>query len=115
MATRKKQNDKNGLDEAMRQLVQAQAGLTAAQAILTQNQASFLARISETDRVNSERFARIEAILSQLIHLVQELPEAVKERIGFKPDNKKPAFPMASFPADSGTQLPEREWIAREL
>jgi hypothetical protein len=66
--------------------------LIQAQAALTQNQAAFLARVSETDRqmaetnrMNSERFARIEAILAKLIRLIQALPEAVRDKIGFKP------------------------------
>lgn len=72
--------------------------LEEAIAILIQNQASFLARVSETDRVNAERFGRIEdrltrieailvehsRILAQHSRLLEALPEAVREKIGFK-------------------------------
>lgn len=59
---------------------------------LIQNQASFLARVSDMDRINSERFARIderlariEAVLVRQAQLLEALPEAVREKIGFKP------------------------------
>jgi hypothetical protein len=76
---------RNGrLEDALTNLIQSQA-------ILSQNQASQLARIAEMDRINSERFARIEAILLQhsqilaeLSRAMQQLPEAVREEIGFK-------------------------------
>ena len=65
------------------------------QAILTQNQDAFLARASETDarvaemdRINSERFARIEALLIEHSRILRALPEAIREKIGFKlPDS----------------------------
>jgi hypothetical protein len=87
-----KKNSGNGrLDDALASLAQAQISLTQAHATLAQTQATFLERISEidarmadTDRVNSERFARIEAILMDLIHMMERLPEAVREKIGFK-------------------------------
>ncbi len=59
--------------------------LEEAIAILIQNQASFLARVSEMDRVNTERFARIEerlsrieAILLRHEQILQALPEAIR-------------------------------------
>ena len=94
------------LEEAMALLVQNQAALmqnlTAFmqnQAILMQNQGTFLARLSEMDRVNSEQFGRIEERLSRLdqndetilrvlsehARLLEALPEAIREKIGFKP------------------------------
>jgi hypothetical protein len=88
----RKQNKSNGhLEEAL--------------ALLIQNQASFLARatemdrrFAETDRQNAERFARIEKILlehSQILanhsrilqehtRLLEALPEAIRDKIGFK-------------------------------
>jgi len=68
-------------------------------AILIQNQASFLARISETDRVTSDRFGRIEAdmaailrvlgehsrILEEHSRILERLPEAIRDKIAFKP------------------------------
>jgi hypothetical protein len=78
MAARKRQNGKDRLEEAM--------------ALLIQNQASFLARISEMDRVNGERFARIEAelmtIRTILLHheeILRSLPEAIREKVGYVP------------------------------
>ena len=59
---------------------------------LIQNQASFLARMVKSDRISSERFARIESILLDHSHILAEhsrllhaLPEAVRDKIGFKP------------------------------
>ncbi len=65
------------LEDAFRSLVQAQANLVQAQAAMSQaestliqNQASFVTqkaeidkRIGEMERVNSDRFARIESLL----------------------------------------------------
>ncbi len=72
--------------------------LEEALAILIQNQASFLARMAETDqqiaemqRINSERFARIEAILldhSRILadhgRILEALPDTIRQKIGFK-------------------------------
>ena len=65
--------------------------LEEAMAMLIQNQASFLGRLSETEHATSERFARIEAgiaailrVLAEHIRLLERLPEAVREKIGFK-------------------------------
>jgi hypothetical protein len=92
MATRKKENGANRLEEAMAHLIQSQAALA-------EQQTAFLARLSETDkelaelrresialrRENAERFARIEAILLRHEQILQGLPEAIREKIGFKP------------------------------
>jgi hypothetical protein len=66
--------------------------LEEALATLIQNQASFLARMSEIDsrvadmdRINSERFARIEALLLEHNRILQALPDVMREKIGFKP------------------------------
>jgi hypothetical protein len=72
--------------------------LEEAMAMLTQNQASFLGRLSETERLHSEferatseRFARIEKQMTEIIRvlgehgrLLEQLPEAVRDKIGFK-------------------------------
>jgi hypothetical protein len=65
--------------------------LEEALATLIQNQASFLARMSEIDarvaemdRVGSERFARIEALLIQHSRILEALPDAIGDKIGFK-------------------------------
>jgi hypothetical protein len=90
MARAKEQ--KNGrLEEAMTTLLQNQA-------TLVQNQAAFIAQKRETDkeladlrRENNERFARIderlagiEAILLEHNRILERLPKAVREKIGFK-------------------------------
>jgi hypothetical protein len=73
--------------------------LEEATALLIQNQASFLGRLAEAERVSAERFGRIEADISSILRvlgehsrvlaehsrLLQRLPEAVREKIGFKP------------------------------
>ena len=96
-------NPRNGkvdkLDEAMTALVQAQA-------ILVQNPAAFQAEIRDLERQIAERFARIEGILldqsrvlaehsrtlaehSRILaehgRILETLPDAVREKIGFKP------------------------------
>lgn len=85
-------NGRDRLDEAM-------AALTQAQATLTQTQAVFLARLADTDktvaelrRETADRFARIEKdmtailrVLAEHSRLLERLPEAVRERIGFNP------------------------------
>ena len=84
---------------------QSNGRLEEAMAMLIQNQAAFLARAVETDRrmvetdkriaelerENAERFARIETILLQHSQILAEhsrilhaLPDAIKEKIGFK-------------------------------
>jgi hypothetical protein len=65
--------------------------LEDALATLIQNQASFLARVSEIDsrvadmdRINSERFARIETLLLEHNRILQALPDTIRDKIGFK-------------------------------
>jgi hypothetical protein len=86
------------LEEAQANLVQAQANLVQTHAALAQQQTMFLARMAETDRLNAERFARIEAILNEHSRILNEhsrilnehsrilkaLPDAVRDKIGFK-------------------------------
>lgn len=79
--------------------------LEQALATLLQTQASFVASLRETDRLHTkyeresaERFARIEAQMAEIIRILNEhgrlledhgriieaLPEAVREKIGFR-------------------------------
>jgi hypothetical protein len=67
-------------------------------AMLIQNQAAFVSSLRETDRLHAEcerrtadRFGRIEAQMTEIIRvlaehgrLLERLPEAVREKIGFK-------------------------------
>ncbi|HMF15120.1 MAG TPA: hypothetical protein VKE94_22550 [Gemmataceae bacterium] len=84
---------KNGsLEEAVRDLLQSQAKLVHNQALLVAQKAEVDQRLAEyerqnaeTNRINSERFARIESILVELTRIIQALPDAVREKIGFKP------------------------------
>jgi hypothetical protein len=73
--------------------------LEEAMAMLIQNQAAFLGRLSENERrladaerATAERFARIEAIMAAILRvlaehsrLLERLPEAVRDKIGFTP------------------------------
>ena len=75
MAPRKSQN--HGLEQAM--------------ALLIQNQANFVSQLAEINKRSDERFARIEedlhqikAILLRHEQMLQALPEAIREKIGFK-------------------------------
>ena len=92
-------NAGNGrLEEALANLIQSQAALTQSQATLMQNQATLTqtqaafvarmseidARVAEMDRLNAERFARIEALLLEHNRILQALPDAIREKIGFK-------------------------------
>lgn len=74
------------------------ARLVEAMALLIQNQAAFLGRLAEIDRATSERFGRIEQdmaailrvlsehsrVLAEHSRLLERLPEAVRDKIGFK-------------------------------
>jgi hypothetical protein len=43
------------------------------------------ADIAATNRVNSQRFARIEEILAEHSEVLADLPEAIHRRFGFRP------------------------------
>ena len=72
--------------------------LEEALATLIQNQAAFVSSLRETDRLHAqferetaERFARIEAQMAEIIRVLNEhsrlltgLPEAVRDKIGFR-------------------------------
>ena len=91
-------NGNDRLEEAMSLLIQNQAAFV-------QNQTSFLAHLAEMDRLNAERFARIESHIEAILHVLAEhsrllqdhsrllqdhsrlleaLPEAIREKIGFR-------------------------------
>ncbi len=72
--------------------------LEEAMALLIQNQASFLGRLAEIEREGSDRFRRIENDMAAILRVLSEhgrlladhsrmleqLPEAVRDKIGFK-------------------------------
>jgi hypothetical protein len=84
------QNGHDRLAEALATLVQNQA-------TLVQTQAAFVGRLAESDRIraeaeraSAERFARIEKelvaihrVLAEHSRLLERLPEAVRDKIGF--------------------------------
>jgi hypothetical protein len=97
-------NQRNGrLEEAMTNLLQSQAALTQAhatlaqsQATLIQTQAEFTAEMAqlrrgfaETNRINDQRFARIEAILSELVRILHALPDAIRDKIASRSLNRR--------------------------
>lgn len=69
----------NGFQEAIQNLISAQAQLTAAQATLTNTQAIFLERMAHIE----EDFQWIKATLIRHEAILQNMPEAVKQKIGF--------------------------------
>ncbi len=88
---RARTNQHGRLEEALATLLQSQAILQQSVATLVQTQAAFVARMSATDAHIAEleqrierRFASIEAILNELVRMMQRLPEAVREKIGFR-------------------------------
>jgi hypothetical protein len=40
--------------------------------------------VAETDRINTERFARIEALLLEHNRILHALPDVIRDKIGFK-------------------------------
>lgn len=91
---KKKVTTENGQDR----LGEATAMLIQNMAILTQNQATFLNQIAEIERSTAARFARIDErfarmeqdmtaimrVLADHGRLLERLPEAVRDKIGFK-------------------------------
>jgi hypothetical protein len=75
-----------------------QSHLEEAMVLLIYNQASFLSDLRDIERdrrdierANSERFSRIEVIMASILRVLDEhsrmlerLPEAVRDKIGFK-------------------------------
>jgi hypothetical protein len=95
----KARESRNGrLEDAMATALQTQASLQQILASVQQNQASmqqtltaFLAQMAEMKADSDRRFARIEAILLDHTRILQEhsrilaaLPEAIRDKIGFK-------------------------------
>ena len=79
------------LKQSHAELERSVAQLNQSIAIMNQTQANYLTQkaetdrqIAETNRINWERFLRIEATLAKIFRMIQRLPEAVREKIGFK-------------------------------
>jgi hypothetical protein len=82
MATKKSSN--GNLESAMTMLIQNQAQFV-------QDQAQFVAQLASIAAKSDERFARIEknldlikALLLQHEDTLKDLPEAIRQKIGFK-------------------------------
>ena len=86
-------NRGNGrLDESLTAMKQAETNMLQALANLAQNQTALMVRLAQidadiaaTNRINSERFARIEAILADHSRILEALPEAIHRKFGFRP------------------------------
>ena len=79
------------LEEALTAVLQTQATMQQNVATLVQTQTAFVAQMAEMRAVSDQRwtetlarFARIEAILLEHSRILQALPDAVREKIGFK-------------------------------
>ena len=73
---------------AMRKAPRATLSLNQAVALLIQNQAAFISEMRERDRTEREIRAillRHEQRLNELTEMIRQLPEAIRQKIGFKP------------------------------
>lgn len=85
------QNGRDRLEEAMALLIQNQAAFVGRQSETESRHLEFERRHLEFERETAERFARIEAQMAEIIRVLNEharilehLPDAVREKIGFK-------------------------------
>ena len=90
MPARKTAQKKNGkkdqtlLETATATLVQSMAALVQNRAMFNQQIAQIRAETREIGRANAERFLRIEQLLLKQELMLQELPEAICQKIGFQ-------------------------------
>jgi hypothetical protein len=77
-------NDQTPLENATTVLIQNMATLVQNQAIFNQQIAQIYADLREIERANAERFSRIEQLLIKHELTLQELPEAIRQKIGFQ-------------------------------
>jgi hypothetical protein len=84
-------NGRDRLDEAMALLIQNRTAFVARQAESDRVHAEFVRYHQQFERETAERFARIEAQMAEIIRVLNEhgrilerLPEAVRDKIGFK-------------------------------
>jgi hypothetical protein len=62
-------------------------GLAAAMTLLIQNQAAFVSHMRETQQefaLIRRRLDQIEALLVRHEHILTDLPEAIRQKVGFK-------------------------------
>ncbi len=72
------------LNQAMSAFLTNQTAFSARMAEIDAGLAETNRRMDETSRVNAERFARIESLLLEHTRILRALPEAIREKIGFK-------------------------------
>jgi hypothetical protein len=90
---RAKEQGNGRLEEAMAVLLQNTATLVQTQAAFVASMAENNRRWAESERNIMERFSRVEAILIEHNRILQALPDAIREKIGFKVPNQ----PLATF------------------
>jgi hypothetical protein len=85
------QNGQNRLEEAMAMLIQNQVAFLSRAAESDRHLAEIERRHIEIERVNSERFGRVEQDIANIVRIlgehgrmIERLTEAVREGIGFK-------------------------------
>lgn len=78
------QENQTPLEIAIATLIQTQAIVNQQIAQTNQHLDQFRAESREIERENAERFARIEQLLIQHHRMLEELPEAVRQKIGFQ-------------------------------
>ena len=88
---RARQSRNGRLEEALATVLQTQASMQQNLSALQQTQTAFFAQMAEMKAESDRRFARIEAILIEHTRILQEhgrtlqaLPDAVRDKIGFK-------------------------------
>jgi hypothetical protein len=81
---RARSNGRDRLEEAIAILIQNQAAFVAQMRETEKRMAETDREIADAERINSERFARIEAILLDHSRILQALPDAIRDKIGFK-------------------------------
>jgi hypothetical protein len=77
-------NGRGRLEEAVAMLIQAQAALSQTQAAFLSQLAELERRSLEYRREADERFAQIIRVLNEHSRLLERLPDAVRDKIGFK-------------------------------
>ena len=78
MPTKNKRHRNSNLEQAMTLLIQNQAAFVSQLSTINARMDEKFARIDE-------RLARIEQLLSEHHQILLDLPEAIREKIGFKP------------------------------
>jgi len=84
---RKRLFDEDPLRVALAALIQNQAAFVQNQTAFVAEMADRNREMAELKRQTDERFARIEQTLLYLTHMIEALPEAVRQKIGFNTES----------------------------